>query len=354
MSLKWSWAFGPETTAELNTLGQWNTSATNRSQTSALHVRSYLGSPGGRYSLNMIDGGSTYGVGLPTNETEGSPAGWLSGYVYTPSAAFFNNQQLLVVKGNLSGTDIRCEADSLTRQIKFYVNNGFIGQTVTTLNSSTWHHIAIRFDMSSNPWLGELWIDGVQEIVGSNAQSADTGFTGYIGSLYNSWIGFNDNTFWSDITFYDNWADPCPVDQFVTRIAADSDSSDNGTWSPASFPGAGGPQSTALVPPIAVGPVVSETTPSSGENVVIETNILSTKLGISPTNIYGVTSHSYAAGTGGFSIFTDLKAAGGPSSVSGPASVIGSDTYVTVTTPTAPGVGAWLPTMGVLLKTEVS
>lgn len=350
MSLKWSWAFGPETTAELNTLGQWNTSNTTRSQTSVLYVRSYLGSPGGRYSLNMKDGGSTYGAGLPTNETEGSPAGWLSGYVYTPSAGFFDNSQLLIVKGNLSGTDIRCEADSLTRQIKFYVNNGFIGQTVTTLNSSTWHHIAIRFDMSSNPWLGELWIDGVQEIVGSSARAADTGFTGYFGSLYSTWTPFDDNTFWSDITFYDDWADPCPVDQFVTRIAADSDSSDNGTWAP----GSGGGQFGALAPPIAVGPVVSEATPSSGEYVEIETNILSAKLGISPTNIYGVTSHSYAAGTGGFSIFTDLAAAGGPSSVSGPASVIGSGTYVTVTTPTAPGVGPWLPAMGVLLKTEVS
>ena len=96
MSLKWSWAFGPETTAELNTLGQWNTPNTTRSQPSALYVRSYLGSPVTRYSMNTRDGtNNNYMVGLPTNETAALTRGWLSGYVYSPSATTFDNSRLL-------------------------------------------------------------------------------------------------------------------------------------------------------------------------------------------------------------------------------------------------------------------
>lgn len=360
MPLKWSWAFGPETTAELNTLGQWNTPNTTRSQPSALYVRSYLGSPVTRYSMNTRDGTNTnYIVGLPTNETAALTSGWLSGYVYTPSTTTFDNSRLLSVKGNLANTEIRCDADNGTRQIKFYIDNQFIAQTTTVLNSSTWHHIAIRFNMSVDPWQGELWIDGVQEIVGSNARPAETGCSGHVGSLYGGGTAYADNTFWGDITLYDNWADSCPVDQFVTRISTDLDSSDNGAtpWNPAAVPGppAGAQQSPDLQPPIAVVPVVIQPAPLSGDYVVIGTNQLSTKLGLSPTNIYGVTSHSYASGSGGISIFTAIAEISAPGVfTSGPGSVIGTNTYVTETAPVTPSGPSWTGTDGVLLKTEVS
>ncbi len=351
MPLKWSWAFGPETSSELNTLGQWGTVSTGNSQPVTTPVRTYAGSVGTRHSMNVKDSGNGM-LQIPLNETSITNRGWLSGYIFISNPTNFGNESVIIVKGAGSGKDIRADADSGTRVLNFYVNNVFIG-TSSSLPHSTWHHVSIKFDMSTTTWAGELWINGVQEITATKTgATAETGFVGKFGSAHQpyAWV---DGAFWSDITLYDDPADPCPVDQFVTRIAADSDSSDNGAWNPAS----GGGQYGDLAPPIAVIPVVSEPTPSSGENVVIETNILSVKLGISPTNIYGVTSHSYAAGTGGFSIFTDLAAAGGPSSVSGPASVIGSNTYVTVTAPLAdpgPPVLSWSPAMGVLLKTEVS
>ena len=350
MPLKWSWAFGPETSADLNTLGQWGTISTGNSQPVTTPVRTYVGSVGTRYSMNVRDSSNSM-LQIPLNETSNTNRGWLSGYIYTSNTSNFGNEGVISIKGQGTTWQIRADADSGTRALNFYVANTFKG-TSSSLPASTWHHVSIKFDMSTSTWAGELWINGVQEITSTETSTAETGFTGLFGTTHQA--NFPDTSFWSDITLYDNLSDPCPVDQFVTRIAADSDSSDNGTWSPVSAPGPGGPQSTALLPPIAVGPVVSEATPSSGEYVEIETNILSAKLGISPTNIYGVTSHSYAAGTGGFSIFTDIAAAGGPTATAGASAVIGSNTYVTVTAPTAPGIGVWVAGMGVLLKTEVS
>jgi len=353
MPLKWSWAFGPETSADLNTLGQWGTVSTGNSQPVTTPVRTYAGSVGTRYSMNVKDSHISM-LQIPLNETSITNQGWLSGYIFTSNINNFGNEGVLFINGHGTGKQIRADADASTRALNFYVNSVFKG-TSSSLPHSTWHHVSIKFDMSTATWAGELWINGVQEITATNSSTAETGFTGLFGTTHQA--NFPDASFWSDITLYDDLADPCPVDQFVTRISTDLDYSDNGTtpWNPVSAPGPGGNQSPNLQPPIAVGPVVTQPAPLSGDYVVIGTNPLIVKLGISPTNIYGVTSHSYAAGSGGISVFTALAEFASPAAfTSGPGSVIGTNTYVTVTAPVTPSLAPWTGLNVVLLKTEVN
>ena len=85
-----------------------------------------------------------------------------------------------------------------------------------------------------------------------------------------------------------------PVNRFVTRVSADADVSETGTWAPDS-----GTSNSARIGgnPINPAQYTQEATPSANDQVTVGLSAnLTNKLGVTPTSIGAVTVHAYATG----------------------------------------------------------
>ena len=346
MGLKWSWAWGSETAATLETSGGWDFSSTstgnaNMSASGGSDPElTYAGSPT-RYTLNLKS--STW---ARSPLAIGAPQGWLAGHIFVNDAAgWSNNRQILIVYGTSNNRAVR--VDTITGgTLKLYVDNAFKEQTVSVFSPLGWHHIAIKYDMSTTTWTGQLYVNGVAE----TSEWSDTGVAQT--STYFQIAGANqttlaNSTFWSGLVHHNSTSDAGETARYVTRVSPTADVSESGSWSPAS---GGTAQSTALASPLDTGTVVTEPSAASGENVVVNVNNLGTQLGITP-NIYGITAHAYCDGSG-----ISVEAAVGESGTytTGSSVAAGTATYAQATAPTNPNGGSWMSGDTVLLKFEVS
>jgi len=298
MAYKWSWAFGPETALELNDLAGWVFGSTNPSQFSSSQdiVHTYAGDAADRWALQMD---YTSG-GARTPLQTGAGKGWAACYFYfNDPADDFEVRNLMEISGPNSSDrsiDIRGQSGN---NFDIYIDSNLISTSSLGLAKDTWHHVAVKYDMtigtpSAGTWGAELFINGVSVSSGSRTSSnlnQETGIHVYFNGLEIA----GKYTMLSDIVFYDELTDPCPYGQLVTRTGPTTDVSDSGSWSPASGPG--NLQSTNLAGKISTTPVVSEAIPLTGEFVRVGTDILGTTLGLSSFDTYGVTAHLYASGS---------------------------------------------------------
>jgi len=346
MGLKWSWAWGPEIALVLENSSGWDlssTSANNIAPSASGGVApefTYAGSPT-RYSLNMR-GSSLARTPLGI----GAPQGWLSSHWYLNNASPLWGYNFFQVTATSNGRGIYAQGAG-GNTLNLYVNNFFREQTTQVFPSQTWHSIGIKYDMSGTTWSGQLWMNGVAV----TSDWTDTGGVAQtscyfqISGVINA--GLADGTFWSGLVHYDDMADPGSTSRFVTRVSPTADVSEVGSWSPAS---GGTAQTTELASPLNTATTVTDGTPASGDNVVLNVNNLGTQLGVTP-NIYGVTAHGYADGVG---ISIEAAVGEGATYTTGSSVVAGAATYATATAPTKPAGGAWSSGDTVLLKFEVS
>lgn len=346
MGLKWSWAWGPETALVLETSAGWDFSSTSASNAApsasggADPDFTYAGSPT-RYTMNLRQGSSAR-----SPLTVGAPQGWLASNFFLASASGFAGYQFFTVFGSASNKKIYC-LGTAPDTIRFYIDNTYVGQT-GSVPLQAWNHIAIKYDITAaNPWTAELWINGALALSGTDTgAAAETASYFQITGLRNA--GLADGGFWTGLVHYDDMADAgATTGLYVTRVSPTADVSESGSWTPAS---GGTAQTTELASPLNTATTVTEPTPATGENVVLDVNNLGTQLGVTP-NIYGVTTHAYADGTG-----ISIEAAVGESGTyaTGDSVVAGAATYATVTAPTKPAGGAWSSGDTVLLKLQVS
>ena len=345
MAIRWSWAWGPETALVLETSAGWDFSSTSAgvatpSASGGVDPEfTYAGSPT-RYTMNLRSA-TTARSPLAI----GAPQGWLSSHFYLNLASGFSNYEIFHVYATSNGRSTYVLAQG-PDTLKLYVDNTFKEQTVATFPPLTWHSIALKYDMSGATWSGQLYMNGVAVTAAhTDAGTSQTSCYFRLSGLVNSSLATGG--FWAGLVHYDDLADAGELSRYVTRVSPTADVSDSGTWSPAS---GGTTQTTELASPLNTATTVTESTPAIGENVVLNVNNLGTQLGITP-NIYGVTAHGYADGTG---ISVEAAVGEGATYTTGSSVVAGTATYTTATAPDKPAGGAWAATDTVLLKFEVS
>lgn len=361
MALKWSWAFGPETALELQDLGGWSFNTTNPADLypESTIVHTYTGDAADRYSLACEVGDKNTPLGV------GSVRGWAACYFYFNSSAEWQTYDVFTVYGGNTGRGINIRGTT-ANGLNLYIDTVLVGAgTVTGLQNNAWNHIAVKYDMFAGgtaiaaKWDAELYVNGVLSASGSRESSifkeeADTVHIRFEG-LRNA--NLPDNTFFSDFVIYDSLSDPIPYGNLVTRVEMDRDSSDSGSWTPASNTGTNA-QAANLSGSISTTPVVSEADPLDGENIIISSSLtIAGQLGITPDSIYGVTGHLFASGSSSTNLFSALASTATPTNfTSGTAQIDGENMYawVTAPVPSPPSPNPWGTGAGIVLKAEVS
>jgi hypothetical protein len=354
MAYKWSWAFGAETELELNNLAQWTMGTTTPADVypESTIVHTYIGDAADRYSLatedNIHDGPPSVG----------NVRGWAACYFYFNNASGFTSlNDIFSLVGPNSGVARRIAVTAKAGN-GFNLTVGgsvFIG-SVTGLQNFAWNHIALKYDMfaggvpTAAEWSAELYVNGVLSASGSREVSfLEEETECYFEIQGPSTANLPNNTFFSDIVFYDSQADPNPYGQFVTRINPYTDTADSGSWTPASDGGSPGAQSSNLSGSISTTPVVGEADPLTGEHVTVQTQEVATTVGLSSFTSYGFTGHLYASGSSATNLIAGLEVDAPNSFVTGAAQIDGENMYAWSSDTTTLSSGSII-----FLKAEVS
>jgi hypothetical protein len=244
-------------------------------------VYTYASFPGTKYSMALSDSDVNVPVGVVPVQ------GWYS-VAMQPTNSYRPYQIFLRVNGGASGRSIYIQVISESAW-ELYVDNVF-KETFTAPALGDWHYIALKYDMSTSTWSGQVYIDGSAATAAyTDARSAETGAE----ALFRGMTDSAKNTYIAQIIFYDDLADSGETPLFVTRVGPTADTSETGAWTP--FGGATNFGVTANNPYNNL-TYTQETTPSSGDNVVTQA-VLATELGLTPGIVRGGTNHTYSSGT---------------------------------------------------------
>ena len=290
MAVSWSWAWGAETTTELDEMEFVRpTSGSTQAPTSAAaEVYSYPTSPT-RYSWEtasvrtirfpqkaFIDAGT---VALPIR----ADTTW-----YASSIG-----PLIQVYSGTSATSINVYITNAgAGTVSLYVDNVLAG--TTSLTASNWHYLALQYDMSGTTWTATLYVDGTSAITGS-----DTGLAAATSGYYESG-GFSGNTCTiGQLIVYDTGtviADAkTPV--YCTRLSPANDISETGSWSPASNTGTDAVCAVTANNPFNPATNTTLSLASSGDDQITQLTGINSAIGVLSTDMRGVTAHGYASGT---------------------------------------------------------
>jgi hypothetical protein len=311
MAYKWSWAFGPESVADLENYTGWDFDqlSTSYSNTTNVIKHTWLGDQTDKYSVGLRDG-----YYLRSDPSWFAGEGWISIYFYVAgSSTWTSDANILIVDGPNSVRGIHIRATSgkgFTLQLG-NLGTKFTG-SISGLTNDTWHHLGFKYNMTTeDTWTGQLYINGVADVSGSTTNTyldAETNAQLILGGMYNSAPSTGYGIWYSDILSYDSQTDPNPYGQLVSRIKVFNDVAESGSWSPASNSGASpGPQASNLSGAVDTTPVVAEATPTTGEFVRIKSKDIGTNLGLTSFNSYGFTSHNFASGSSATNIIPKFQ-----------------------------------------------
>lgn len=316
MAMQWSWAFGNETQADLESLGfvftpeqsqpfVVNALASLNSSPNPLNAYTYSGSPD-RYGLG-IDQGTTAGgrhvrINLPNAAFPGLTRNkgiFTFAYRAATEGVWSGTSTFLSIKTLWSTTAFEMRVVAGQNTVNFYVHGTFKG-TSSAINIENWNYFAVVFDSSADPYDGTLYINGVQEATGIQSRTAAEISTIEVRTTQDN-TG-NNSIFGQFITYNDpvgDLADAVSPDNFVTRIVPNANGAGTvGTWTPT---GAAN-NWQAVSPPIDNTTYANNAAPTPGDRLEAETasaTDLQTLLGINPSSIKGATVHSISLATSG-------------------------------------------------------
>jgi len=353
MAMVWSWAFGNETEADLESIGfdlssfafsgagaAWTAESTS---VDPLNAYTYSGAVAPRYSLGAdTDGGNTSseatlilpGAAYPGDGT-GATAKGIFAFAYraTNASVFQRGPRLLEVLTTYSTNACYIRTTASSGAISLYLDNAFKG-TSTPVDAGNWNYIALVFDMTTTTFSGSLYVNGALEASGTQGTFGTGGIN--LLRLRNTQYGSGGATslFGQFITYDDpvaDLADAVSPDNFVTRVVPTVNGSTTGLWT------ATGAASLAL----AVSPPIDNTTyagiasPSPGDRFDVDAGSnLQTLLGINPSSIKGATVHSVSLATAGTA---KIGIGEGGSELLAPADPIQTgDTYIAQSYPNNP------------------
>ena len=290
MAIKWSWAWGPETAVQLETMGwafQNNTPTYGTPRPDLVYT--YPGSPT-RYSWAQDEYYNRYTFWPPEGTWESE--GWLSTAFY-PNGSSINNLRCMEIRGAATGDSIWIQPTNVNEIWEMRIDN--TSQGTFTVSEKDWHFISMKYTMSTVEWGCEVFIDGVSVVSGTKTQgnAESTGefkFTGCINGVRNAIYG--------QIIVWDSLSDPGEVPRYVTRVNPTVDTSETGVWTPLA------PATTnyeVLASPFDSGTYTTNTGSASGNKVICQVTGASgliTQLGTIPSEIDGITVHCWASGSG--------------------------------------------------------
>lgn len=350
MGICWSWAFGPESDAEMLTMDwvTWNT--TNNSVSAADKVYSYSGSPT-RYAVEHSNAAfdiirppdkavANWQPGSGGTEQQGWVAVPMKRYDSTVSNGTVNLIALFtsLVSGDVSNTLVSTVGGTGT--LRLYMGGGTFMGTTGAFDLSTWHYIALKWNHPNNSTHeAELWVDGVQEVTGSLSRTSIASsfhFTlGAAGFGVTPWL-------FGQIICYDDATDAGQTPYYVTRVSPNADGTDVGTWNPTS-----GSDHASVTDPFSAATYTQEASPSPGDLVEVLVNAggddIATQLGVTPTSVQNVTLHTYSTGQL-ITARAELRDSAGSASVTnGPTETIdpASTTYAIVSADAPAAGGTW-------------
>ena len=283
---------------------QWAFASTsvNAGQPSSTFTYTYAGSPT-RYSLAVDEGGfPAPQFSLPTDVFK--PSGWITMAVYA-DAAWQQGKHILQVTGGASGRATWIEMkNSASNLWKLMVDN--TERATFTMLTHDWQYLALQYDMTTSNWTGRVYLNGAAVTntfteAGATVESAGSYIT------YGASIGTR-TMYVAQYIVYDDLADAGETPFYVTRIAPNTDTSDDGTWVPTT--GAGAQAAVTNNNPFNNATFAIAAAPLSGNNVVTSANNLTTELGIVAGIVSGVTNHTYSSGTN-LQAFASVRDSGG-------------------------------------------
>jgi len=293
MAVKWSWAFGPETGAQLNNEMGWSCDTFGYDvEPTQAHTYTYPGSPttgpSARYSLRTD---SNEWITIPNSAW--SPEGWVAFPYLKTTAGTSYSARLISIYGNTEANSIWADF-KVDDEIELWIDSVSQGSVSLSGMTNEWNYWALRYTMSGTTWGATLFLNGVEILSGSETgKAAETG-----GKISFSGPGSGDRVnYYGQIICYDSLSEPsasAPF-QYVTRINPTDDIATSGIWTPS----VGSDDYAVLSSSFDSSTHTVNTDASSGEFVTCRASIdIATQIGTSPGMISGITLHAWASGSG--------------------------------------------------------
>jgi len=355
MGIIWSWAFGEESYQTLKNLGfTFNYSESGNYEINDRFTYSYAGEPPGRSSIRVRANRQVY-------PPLGAPAQGCISVAFFCTDPVANNSGCRLISIDLGGKEIRLENNGMN-SMKMILDS--ISSASITITGNVWHWITMKYDARvSNPWKGQVWLDGVN-VTGGGGEIEDTSGEATLGDnnvIYfdgicdeGTWFGSVANTWIGAIVIHDDYTDPAEVPRFVTRVQPTSLESSAGSWSAVSAP---------TVLDAVTGSMINSssyalnTTTIVGNNILFEAGTtIDGALGCTASYVDGVTMHFVASGSGPFAQ-AQLSDNSGGSWATGSSVMltVGNSGYGYASAPTRPQAGgAWSGSSDLYLKYEAS
>jgi len=286
-ALHWSWAFGNESTTDLAAMG-WTTGGVNQTLTSSAdQVYTYTGSPT-RYGW-ILKGNYGYFV-LPAAATSSLSSGWIAAPLKSlVGSGYYNNQVVLRVY-DTSGVFGIYALLTTSGAMSLYVANTF-KETTAAVDWTSWRYVALKWDMSANPWSAQLYVDGTAVTSAyTQARAASTAVNAQVGpgpGRFNA-----PDVFCSQIIVWGSAADAGEIPHYATRAEPTADGTNVGTWAPST-----GLDDYAVVDsPFDTATYTQDASPSASDRCEVVTSTIATALGVTPPSVAGVTAHTFSEG----------------------------------------------------------
>ena len=319
MALHWSWAFGNETLSDLAAMG-WggsNNAAYQAITSSADQVYTYTGSPT-RYGW-ILDGNLGYFI-LPPAAASGLSSGWVAApFKSLVASGYHNNAYILRVydTGGIFGIYVQVTSAGA---LSLSVANAF-KETSAAVDWTSWRYVALKWDMSANPWSAQLYVDGAavtsahtQARTASTADDVQVGPGPARNNLPDSLC--------SQVIVWGSAADAGETPYFATRVEPTADGTNVGTWTPST----GADDFAVVDSPFATATYTQDASPSASDRCEVVSSTIATALGITPGTVAGVTAHTFSEGQA-----VTAKAVVGPS---GGAETSGSNVTISASSTT--------------------
>jgi hypothetical protein len=344
VAINWHWAFGSESPTVLASGPgfSFSTLASFAAVTGdAEYTYTYTGSPT-RYSMAVA---TTQTMTLPAVAIPSSMKGWACAALkrHNNASLQVNNTVYLVlgVLGAGTGRYVAVRPGSDYKSLRLYVDN-VLKETTSPYDWDSWHYVALKYDMSTATWSGQLYVDGVA----ATASYTDPSSAEVSGALQLQGMGnslASEPWLIGQIICYDDTADAGEVPLFCTRYEGNADGTNVGTWTPS----VGVDDYAVLESPIDSSTYTQNAAPAALDRVQTLTNNggsnIATALGTTPTTIPSVINHTYS---GGQALTAKALVGDGVSETSGANTVIGGAGvyYAYALANTKPSGGAWVGT----------
>lgn len=305
MAVYWSWAFGNETTVQLNGEMGFSVDDTNAiygaPTTDPEGIYSYPGSPT-RYSLDLARD-----TRIETPSGVFLPAGWVAIPVRTFQGWESDQSSPIIgINGDNQDITLYCSDEGLSQVILRFTRSGASASdfVVGTFPDGDWRYFALKYDTTGTQPTAEVWVDGTQMLAATSSWSGGTpnttGIYRFGGYGDGSRVDFGLNAPLAQIIIYDtgSLASGNPYDpRFVTRVEPTVDEAGVGTFTPST----GVNNYAVLDSPFDSSIFTANTSSVVGDRVVCQASGASgfySQLGTTPSDIRGVTLHGWASGSG--------------------------------------------------------